>query len=710
MGTLLEIKHIDKIRLPDSGESIIRNSGSGSSETPGGTIGDKYAEWKEYAFVIRRKLVQTRDSAYPTITTKFLIRSDPLRTVLREVMKDVDGVSWNRLVLKLDPQLLLSFLPQMKAALNVHNSADSPEREASMTKKHLTFLIEILESEYASTLQKIRTLADHEEITFTLFWAIFVPGEIVFAKCETTGEPRAFRLKKMRQRRSWPAEELVWDLTCEYVDAADSAVGQRFGLATHEITIETFEGNQKITELTAYPIKYHPAVADVTRKLIHRGRQWSNLHGIHHKQYNGMASRSSEQERVVVRVDGRIMIDRGTFEKVEPNYSRPSPRKGLLGKLLDLIEDDEHSHLKRPPSFSDDHEGLEDDDLLLATPIVYGFSLTVKRWFECNVECVTDIEWNHDGFDNLAIDPDRKILIQALVKSHASQKEKRSVDNFVAGKGGGLIMNLFGPPGVGKTLTVEATTEHLRKPLYVVSAGELGTNPTDLDAALNKIFSLVPVWDAVVLIDEADVFLEERGTADIERNAMVAVFLRQLEYFQGILFLTTNRVKQFDAAFQSRIHLSLRYDDLSSAGKEQLWGAFLEETRTSRPGSCHLSARQLQSLACRNLNGRQIKNIVKLSVALAAEEGKALTYTHLVRTMDVADDWDSNRADSIFGCLNTHPLIFENRPTFWDPRDVKIHHLEKATQLEFANMSVVAQGPLRAETLLQKILPPQPIF
>lgn len=69
----------------------------------------------------------------------------------------------------------------------------------------------------------------------------------------------------------------------------------------------------------------------------------------------------------------------------------------------------------------------------------------------------------------------------------------------------------------------------LRKPLYVVSAGDLGTNPSDLDAALTRILSLVPVWDAVVLIDEADVFLEERGTADIERNAMVSVFLRQLE-------------------------------------------------------------------------------------------------------------------------------------------------------------------------------------
>jgi hypothetical protein len=62
-----------------------------------------------------------------------------------------------------------------------------------------------------------------------------------------------------------------------------------------------------------------------------------------------------------------------------------------------------------------------------------------------------------------------------------------------------------------------------------VGAGDLGTNPTTLDSALTRIFTLSPLWDAVVLIDEADVFLEERSTSDVERNAMVAVFLRQIE-------------------------------------------------------------------------------------------------------------------------------------------------------------------------------------
>ncbi|KAJ6576008.1 P-loop containing nucleoside triphosphate hydrolase protein [Mycena vulgaris] len=647
MGTLLEVKHIDKIRLPDSGEWIIQD-GSSSVVTPRDTDA-KYAEWAEYAFLVRRKVVQTRGSDYPNMTTKLLIRSDRLRKVLREVMKITEGVNWNGSVLKVDPDLLLAFLPQIRVASSSYNTADSLEDEESTTKAYLNLLIEFLESEYASTLQKIGTLVDHGEVTFDLLWAIFVPGEILFALCETTDEPRAFRLKSIQQKRRWPTDTVDWDLTCEYVEAGDdpAAAAQQFGLATHSITIENFDGTRKITDLTTYPIKHHPAADRIRQKIIHRGRKWCSLHGAHHKQYNGLAWRESQRGRLVVRIDGRIMIDRDTFARSEPGYSRPTPRKGLLGLLWDTMEDDEPRRKKSNLS-SVNVEDLKEDDLLMATPIVYGFSLTAKKWFEFNVECVTDIEWNDDAFNQLAIDPDRKILIRGLVKSHAGLNEERSVDDFVAGKGGGLIMNLFGPPGVGKTLTVEATSEHLRKPLYIVSAGDLGTDPTSLDKALTEIFSLVPAWDAVVLIDEADVFLEERGTADVERNAMVAVFLRQLEYFQGILFLTTNRVKQFDAAFQSRIHLSLHYTDLSRAEKEKLWRAFWEKARTTRPGAglLNLSPQQLKMLSSRDLNGRQIKNTVKLAVALAAEETETLAYAHLVRTMGISDDWGSTRTES----------------------------------------------------------------
>ena len=70
----------------------------------------------------------------------------------------------------------------------------------------------------------------------------------------------------------------------------------------------------------------------------------------------------------------------------------------------------------------------------------------------------------------------------------------------------------------------------VRKPLYVVGAGDLGTVANQLDVQLTRIFNLSATWEAVVLIDEADVFLEERSLHEIARNAMVAVFLRQLEW------------------------------------------------------------------------------------------------------------------------------------------------------------------------------------
>jgi hypothetical protein len=61
-----------------------------------------------------------------------------------------------------------------------------------------------------------------------------------------------------------------------------------------------------------------------------------------------------------------------------------------------------------------------------------------------------------------------------------------------------------------------------------VGAGDLGTKATDLDKELQNVFELATSWKAIVLIDEADVFLEQRSLHELERNAMVAVFLRRM--------------------------------------------------------------------------------------------------------------------------------------------------------------------------------------
>lgn len=144
-------------------------------------------------------------------------------------------------------------------------------------------------------------------------------------------------------------------------------------------------------------------------------------------------------------------------------------------------------------------------------------------------------------------------------------------EDIIQGKSGGSIFLLHGPPGIGKTLTAEAIAEVLHRPLYYVTMGELGTDPETMEKRLGEILTLCASWDALVLIDEADVFLEKRSTSDVLRNAMVCVMLRMLEYHQGILFLTTNRVTEFDPAFESRVTIALKYNHLTESARSQIW-------------------------------------------------------------------------------------------------------------------------------------------
>jgi SpoVK/Ycf46/Vps4 family AAA+-type ATPase len=114
----------------------------------------------------------------------------------------------------------------------------------------------------------------------------------------------------------------------------------------------------------------------------------------------------------------------------------------------------------------------------------------------------------------------------------------------------------------------------------LVSAGELGTTAEAVEQRLDRIFKRAARWKAVLLLDEADVLLEQRSAQDIHRNALVCVFLRTLEYYQGMMFLTTNRVGQIDDAIASRIHFKLKYGKLHLEQRTNIWRRFLEKAAT----------------------------------------------------------------------------------------------------------------------------------
>jgi hypothetical protein len=303
--------------------------------------------------------------------------------------------------------------------------------------------------------------------------------------------------------------------------------------------------------------------------------------------------------------DGRCMVDLSAMQRCEPD------KVNHHGEIEDADEDDDF--------FDEDDEGqsprgeltAETADLALCSPFVHGYSFRHKSWGRFAVEQLRDIQFRDDAFERLSLEPDRKALIQALV----APRDEETPD-LIDGKGGGCVFLLHGDPGVGKTLTAEAIAESTRRPLMLVGAGELGATPEELEPNLRRALSIAKAWNAVLLIDEADVFLEKRSSGDVVRNALVSIFLRLLEYHDGVLFLTTNRARELDPAFLSRISIGLHYRSLAEQSRRKIWAGLL----AGNPRFAGLGEKDFTALATLELNGRQIKNCIRQADALAAFE------------------------------------------------------------------------------------------
>lgn len=171
-------------------------------------------------------------------------------------------------------------------------------------------------------------------------------------------------------------------------------------------------------------------------------------------------------------------------------------------------------------------DSLTEDQYLTCAWWVNGFCLTTKLWACFEVEKFADVKWNEDAFDKLAIAEDRRRIVLSLVKAH--RKDDSGFDDIVQNKGKGLVGLLSGSPGVGKTSTAEAVAEVTHRPLYQVNGGELGMDPDKVDKRLGMILEITRRWSAVLLIDEADVFLATRGVS-LAHDTLVAIFLRRIE-------------------------------------------------------------------------------------------------------------------------------------------------------------------------------------
>jgi hypothetical protein len=158
------------------------------------------------------------------------------------------------------------------------------------------------------------------------------------------------------------------------------------------------------------------------------------------------------------------------------------------------------------------------EDLMICDYQIPGFTLFDKKWCLFSVDLVELVQFNSKAFESLLLPQKRKELVHALVKNHGSG----DFDDFIKGKGKGLVFVLYGEPGVGKTFTAESIADDIQRPLYILNTGELGVTPHSVESTLTTALKLATRWGAIVLIDEADVFLEQRTIHDLTRNSLVS--------------------------------------------------------------------------------------------------------------------------------------------------------------------------------------------
>ncbi|XTI91278.1 hypothetical protein V2W45_1459734 [Cenococcum geophilum] len=349
----------------------------------------------------------------------------------------------------------------------------------------------------------------------------------------------------MCQIQLWRGEEYLtgtkyWSLGCSYLDFN----GEDLGWLPIELKIAKFRGIKHINALEAFPLQYHAEATTVRADLLECGRKFMSLRGTHHRYCNGSAFYVRDGQQVEVRIDSRIMVDAAYFRKMNPNYFRPT--------VLDLDHRFDFSASWDPLDHESSDEASSsvvgqaettDELLLICCPTVLGFSLKDKMWVEFAVTDIEEIEWSSAPFDCLTLPDEQRETIMAVTETETSHDPGHEFDDFVDGKGRGVI---FFCTWGGKD--PDRGGDSGASPEADVSAGDLLTDTSRLESQLFKIFQVARHWDAILLLDEADVFLEERAPKDIARNGVISVFLRTMEYCQGIMLLTTNRVTEFDPA------------------------------------------------------------------------------------------------------------------------------------------------------------------
>ncbi|KAM0230540.1 hypothetical protein ACHAP5_011351 [Fusarium lateritium] len=460
------------------------------------------------------------------------------------------------------------------------------DEEAARHIEHLvTHMWEVFAIEILS-FNALEWLADFEPaLEHKYLWVIFKPGDLVFVRDD---DPWVFRFDSMKKYgEDWylRGAEIVYN-------------GIHYGFVGTSVLVGHYEGLKSLKGLHAIPFDRLPEEEKRSKRemLIARGRKFVGVHGKRHLWFEASLSKSSGLmgTRIMADFSGWCEEDSGHRTSLYDDEKKYEPEKVL--------------------------ESLTEEEFMICDRLIRGYSLRENKWGLFHIDAIKEISYDPGAFDNLILPDDQKQQLLSLVRVH--EDDGFSFDDLIKGKGKGMTFLLYGEPGLGKTLTAESIADYCQKPLVRLDAGTLGTSPKSVEEGLRKAFKLAERWHAILLLDEADVYLEQRSSRNLTHNAVISVFLRMLEYYHGILFLTTNRISAFDTAFISRIHLAIYYPPLERSSRSALLYTFLRQTSQKSADALRYDG-SLEAIAKEKLNGRQIKNVVRTACALAKGDNSA---------------------------------------------------------------------------------------
>ncbi|CAG8719395.1 10991_t:CDS:2 [Cetraspora pellucida] len=477
---------------------------------------------------------------------------------------------------------------------------------------HLKRLIRFLEQEYKKTIKIRKKMIANKTVSYEMLWVFYTENLDIWYRCAISKQQVGGVIVSVED------SGVNFKINIKIIEY--DGIGFKHCQIVREIN--RFDGEVSFSDLPVVPIELSITQDFLKENIMTNGKQFFNLASGHHfMKYEGPLLRDRCMWIEKIRADGRVMVDLQSFATMNPDYQmgNAKPPNKCDVKIL-----------KEKNTYIEQNKLHQDSNYFLAPAVVYGFSFTVKEWGLFEISKFSDITFDTDALSQVVMPENKKRMLEGLVSQYADTVQKTISDSPfeksldpISNKGNGCIFLCYGPPGTGKTLTAQSVAEFLRLPLWVITVRELGSSPEKLEKELVKILDIAHIWKAVILLDEADIYLEKRSTVDLTRNTLVGIFLR-------VIFLTTNRVITFDDAVCSRVSMFFHYPKLGPSERLQVWTNFIK--RASLP----LKADDFINY---ELNGREIRNVLHTARLLAKNEGKDLASDIVIDVIKVIQDF-----------------------------------------------------------------------